>query len=184
MGLEIEFYNNFIQFRVLNFNLVTTSEKETRVQTSYINATEVYAVGSKSFRPDQLFKATEIKQICYFSTQSPFTSTHFSTDTLISPQMALYIPHSIFYLAWLLYVRPETFGLYYVFIFVPSLIQLVAHMDNINVFGTDTTTVTGKVCSYISIHSVFHSTIIFQPVIFLFFKHVTGYMFLLNEWIT
>ena len=29
--------------------------------------------------------------------------------------MALYIPHSIFYLARLLYVRPETFGPYYVF---------------------------------------------------------------------
>ena len=27
--------------------------------------------------------------------------------------MALYIPHSIFHLAWLLYVRPETFGPYY-----------------------------------------------------------------------
>ena len=25
-------------------------------------------VGSKIFRPDQLFKVTEIKQICYFST--------------------------------------------------------------------------------------------------------------------
>jgi hypothetical protein len=28
--------------------------------------------------------------------------------------MALYIPHSIFHLARLLYVRPETFGSYYV----------------------------------------------------------------------
>ena len=28
--------------------------------------------------------------------------------------MALYIPHSIFYLARLLYVRPETFGPYYI----------------------------------------------------------------------
>ena len=27
-----------------------------------------YVVGSKSFRPDQLFKVTEIKQHCYFST--------------------------------------------------------------------------------------------------------------------
>ena len=27
-----------------------------------------YVVGSISFRPDQLFKATEIKQLCYFST--------------------------------------------------------------------------------------------------------------------
>ena len=26
-----------------------------------------YVVGSKSFRPDQLFKVTEIKQLCYFS---------------------------------------------------------------------------------------------------------------------
>ena len=29
--------------------------------------------------------------------------------------MALYIPHSIFHLARLLYVRPETFGPYYVY---------------------------------------------------------------------
>ena len=29
--------------------------------------------------------------------------------------MALYIPHSIFHLARLLYVKPETFGPYYVF---------------------------------------------------------------------
>ena len=29
-----------------------------------------YVVGSKSFRPDHLFKVTEIKQLCYFSTQS------------------------------------------------------------------------------------------------------------------
>ena len=32
--------------------------------------------------------------------------------------MALYIPHSIFHLVRLLYVRPETFGPYYVHIFV------------------------------------------------------------------
>ena len=30
--------------------------------------TPMYVVGSKSFRPDQLFKVTEIKQLCYFST--------------------------------------------------------------------------------------------------------------------
>ena len=29
---------------------------------------QTYVVGSKSFRPDQLFKVTEIKQLCYFST--------------------------------------------------------------------------------------------------------------------
>ena len=73
----------------------------------------IYVVGSKSFRADQLFKVTEIKQLCYFSTQSPFISTRFSTDTLTSPQVALYIPHSIFHLARLLYVRSETFGPYY-----------------------------------------------------------------------
>ena len=31
--------------------------------------------------------------------------------------MALYIPHSIFHLARLLYVRPENFGPYYVVVF-------------------------------------------------------------------
>jgi hypothetical protein len=39
--------------------------------------------GSKIFRPDLLFKVTEIKQLCYFSIYSPFISTH--TDTLTSP---------------------------------------------------------------------------------------------------
>ena len=37
---------------------------------------------SKILRFDQLFKATEIKQLCYFSTQSPFISTHTDTDIL------------------------------------------------------------------------------------------------------
>ena len=59
--------------------------------------------------------------------------------------MALYIPHSIFRLARLLYVRPETFGPYYVYIeiiavFVRTLLTinmlskakfrvLAAHLD-------------------------------------------------------
>ena len=38
--------------------------------------------------------------------------------------MALYIPHSIFHLAWLLYVRPETFGPYYV---VGSKVKVPVH---------------------------------------------------------
>ena len=39
-------------------------------RTSYIHDQEdhLYVVGSKSFRPDQLFKVTEIKQLGYFST--------------------------------------------------------------------------------------------------------------------
>ena len=60
-----------------------------------------YVVGPKSFRPNQLFKVTEIKQLCHFSTQSPFISTHFSTDTLTSPQIALYTPYSIFHLDYI-----------------------------------------------------------------------------------
>ena len=39
--------------------------------------TLMHVIGSRSFRPDQHFKMTEIKQLCYFSTQSPFISTHF-----------------------------------------------------------------------------------------------------------
>ena len=46
--------------------------------------------------------------------------------------MALYIPHSVFHLARLLYVRPETFGPYYIcvllhrrlFIFIISVVKL------------------------------------------------------------
>ena len=38
--------------------------------------------------------------------------------------MALYIPHSIFHLARLLHVRPETFGPYYVHI--PRMILAVS----------------------------------------------------------
>ena len=38
------------------------------VQYSQKNLHLMYVVGSKSFRPDQVLKVTEIKQICYFST--------------------------------------------------------------------------------------------------------------------
>ena len=38
--------------------------------------------------------------------------------------MALYIPHSIFNLARLLYVRPETFGAYYVCYFPLGLLYI------------------------------------------------------------
>ena len=41
--------------------------------------------GSKSLQPDQLFKVTQTKQLCYFSIQSPFISAHTDTDTLTSP---------------------------------------------------------------------------------------------------
>ena len=69
----------------------------------------IYDGGSITFRPDRLFMVTEIKQFCCFSIQSPFISTHTDTDTLTSPQMALYVPHSIFHLARLLYVQAGNF---------------------------------------------------------------------------
>ena len=93
--------------------VVSPPPKKKENQTGSVGNTSARSCnmgGSKSFRHDQLFKVTEIKQLCYFSIQSPFISTHTDTDTLTSPQMALYIPRSIFHLARLLYVRPETFG--------------------------------------------------------------------------
>ena len=57
-----------------------------------------YEGESKSFRPDQLYKMSQIKQLCYFSIQSPFISTHTYTDTLTSQQMALYISLAEFFI--------------------------------------------------------------------------------------
>jgi hypothetical protein len=37
-----------------------------------------YVVGSNIFRPEKRVKVTEMKQLCCFSIQSPFISTHFS----------------------------------------------------------------------------------------------------------
>ena len=42
--------------------------KSKTVSQTNISPFCLYAVGSKSFRPDQLFNVTEIKQLCYFST--------------------------------------------------------------------------------------------------------------------
>ena len=46
--------------------------------------------------------------------------------------MALYIPHSIFHLARLLYVRPETFGPYYVCTFVIICHSVLLRMRNVS----------------------------------------------------
>jgi len=43
--------------------------------------TLTYEGGSKSFRPDQLFKVAEIKQLCYSSIYFPFISRHTGTNT-------------------------------------------------------------------------------------------------------
>ena len=37
-------------------------------EKKYLQVSLIYVVGSKGFGPDQLFKVTEIKQFCYFST--------------------------------------------------------------------------------------------------------------------
>ena len=45
----------------------TCNMRETVTPSQRLSNTQSYVVGSKSFRPDQLFKVTEIK-LCYFST--------------------------------------------------------------------------------------------------------------------
>ena len=47
--------------------------------------------------------------------------------------MALYIPHSIFHLARLLYVRPETLGPYYVCYYVR--IQHTVNFNTVKEYG-------------------------------------------------
>ena len=74
----------------------------------------MYVVGSKSFRPDQLFERDRNKTtLLFFKIVSPLFQHTFHICELVT-QMALYIPHSIFHLARLLYVRPQSFGPYYV----------------------------------------------------------------------
>ena len=50
--------------------------------------------------------------------------------------MALYIPHSIFHLARLLYVRPETFGPYYVCIKIFFNIMRQKILENVNTLSS------------------------------------------------
>ena len=47
--------------------------------------------------------------------------------------MALYIPHSIFLLARLMYVRPETFGPYYVRLNTQRTAKVFESFNNITV---------------------------------------------------
>ena len=53
-----------IHVKKSNYRTVTATTKV--LSSSHVN--ELYVVGSKSFRPDKLFKVKEIKQLCYFST--------------------------------------------------------------------------------------------------------------------
>ena len=50
--------------------------------------------------------------------------------------MALYTPHSIFHLARLLYVRPETFGPYYVYAAVAMTVDTSLQTNKFT-FGDD-----------------------------------------------
>ena len=54
--------------------------------------------------------------------------------------MALYIPHSIFHLARLLYVSPETFGPYYVYTLC-NMMHGAYNVKNVRQFVNDTTLV-------------------------------------------
>ena len=55
---------NFMMFLLLS----NTSLENAVFRVRYNLTKGKYLVGSKSFRPDQLFKVTEVKQLCYFST--------------------------------------------------------------------------------------------------------------------
>jgi len=76
----------FISSRILLHNETSSSNQilHSLLPTAWISLS-TYEGGSKSFRPDHLFKVTQIKQLCYFSAYSPFISTHIDTDTLTPP---------------------------------------------------------------------------------------------------
>ena len=57
--------------------------------------------------------------------------------------MALYIPHSIFHSARLLYDRPETFGPYYVYA-LPALLILLGYEAKDSVLPGYSAVTTGK----------------------------------------
>ena len=112
---QVSRFNSSIEISGLKYCMHFLSPVGLQVPHAPLSLSDLmYVVGSKSFRPNQLFKVTEIKQLCYFSIQSPFISTHTDRDTLTSLYVALYILRSIFHLARLLYVRPETFEPYHV----------------------------------------------------------------------
>ena len=60
------------------------------VLTSVRHNCTAYVVGSKSFRPDQLFKVTEIKQLCYFSTSLPLLQHTFHICELVTLDGTIY----------------------------------------------------------------------------------------------
>ena len=66
-GLEDETYVNPI-IRQVSLRVYVQRFKTCCSLVMYVCIYVVYVAGSKSFRPDQLFKVTEIKQLCCFST--------------------------------------------------------------------------------------------------------------------
>ena len=62
-GLEPHLRFLFVPVSTRNRAIITSLYRQ--VGTGLLGR---YVVGPKSFRPDQLFKVTEIKQFCYFST--------------------------------------------------------------------------------------------------------------------
>ena len=72
--LSMKFKNGGFRSSVTVCNSFSTFRKDVISSSSTVEGegvvlySRMYVVGSKSFRPDQLFKVTEIKQLCYFST--------------------------------------------------------------------------------------------------------------------
>ena len=53
---------------VCGFPYIKQRGQNSAKEKPFVHNTKIYVVGSRSFRPDQLFRVTEIKQLCYFST--------------------------------------------------------------------------------------------------------------------
>ena len=112
-AIPVNYTSEFQEILKLQYSLIIDCNYNSYYDTMiflFIKLIIIYEVGSKSFRPDQLFKVTEIKQLCYFSIQSPFISTHFFSSVnqqLYALQKVLWF---FIHLARLLYVWPETFG--------------------------------------------------------------------------
>ena len=85
----------------------------------------IYVVGSKSFRPDQLFKVTNKTTLLFFNIVSLYFNTIFNRYINLTIDGTIY-PSQHFPFGSDLYVRPETFGPYYVLFKLLFIIKITA----------------------------------------------------------
>ena len=85
----------------------------------------IYVVGSKSFRPDQLFKGTNKTTLLFFNIVSLYFNTLFNWYINLTIDDTIY-PSQYFPFGSDLYVRPETFGPYYVLFKLLFIIKITA----------------------------------------------------------